>query len=76
MAKVLSPESIWADGRKYIGEYFDDKKNGYGEFIWVARQTEGATRENLSTEGLQHGRGAYIKDFIDPAIGMNQKYHR
>jgi len=24
----------WADGRKYVGEYIDDKKQGYGEFIW------------------------------------------
>ena len=24
----------WADGRKYTGEYIDDKKKGYGEFVW------------------------------------------
>lgn len=24
----------WGDGRKYIGEYENDKKNGYGEFYW------------------------------------------
>lgn len=25
---------IWPDGRKYDGEYKEDKKNGYGTFIW------------------------------------------
>lgn len=24
----------WVDGRKYEGEYLDDKKHGYGKFIW------------------------------------------
>ena len=25
----------WADGRRYKGEYKDDKKHGYGEYIWA-----------------------------------------
>ena len=25
---------IWPDGRKYDGEYKDDKKDGYGVFEW------------------------------------------
>lgn len=24
----------WLDGRKYVGEYFDDKKHGQGVFEW------------------------------------------
>jgi hypothetical protein len=24
----------WADGRKYEGEYRNDKKNGYGIYMW------------------------------------------
>ena len=24
----------WADGRKYVGEYNNDKKAGYGEYLW------------------------------------------
>jgi len=24
----------WSDGRKYDGEYKDDKKHGYGVFEW------------------------------------------
>jgi hypothetical protein len=25
---------IWPDGRKYEGEYKDDKKDGFGVFEW------------------------------------------
>lgn len=24
----------WADGKKYVGEYYEDKKEGYGELTW------------------------------------------
>jgi hypothetical protein len=24
----------WQDGRKYVGEYRDDKKHGYGSYSW------------------------------------------
>ena len=24
----------WKDGRKYVGEYENDKKNGYGKYYW------------------------------------------
>jgi hypothetical protein len=27
-------EFSWPDGRKYVGEYKMDKKNGYGIFEW------------------------------------------
>jgi MORN repeat len=35
-------EFVWPDGKKYVGivwlkplgEYLDDKKDGYGEFYW------------------------------------------
>ncbi len=26
---------IWNDGRRYEGEYKDDKKNGFGIYIWA-----------------------------------------
>lgn len=29
----------WPDGRKYIGEYIEDKKHGYGQFIWPDGRT-------------------------------------
>jgi hypothetical protein len=25
---------VWNDGRKYIGDYLDDKKHGLGIFDW------------------------------------------
>lgn len=25
---------LWADGRKYTGQYLDDKKHGEGTFEW------------------------------------------
>ena len=28
----------WADGRKYEGEYKNDKKHGYGVFTWFFLQ--------------------------------------
>jgi hypothetical protein len=32
----------WADGRKYEGEYIDDKKQGHGVFKWPdGRQYDG-----------------------------------
>ncbi len=27
-------EFTWTDGRRYLGEYLDDKKHGYGIFEW------------------------------------------
>lgn len=27
-------EFIWPDGRKYNGNYLEDKKHGFGEFEW------------------------------------------
>jgi hypothetical protein len=32
----------WSDGRKYDGNYVDDKKDGYGVFTWPdGRRYEG-----------------------------------
>lgn len=25
----------WKDGREYIGDYYEDKKHGYGIYKWV-----------------------------------------
>ena len=46
----------WADGRRYIGEYADDKKKGYGEFIWP----DGRCYRGEWLNGKQHGKGAYV----------------
>jgi hypothetical protein len=29
----------WPDGRKYEGEYSNDKKQGYGEYTWADGRT-------------------------------------
>jgi len=34
---------MWSDGRKYTGEYFEDKKHGPGVFEWAdGRKYEGS----------------------------------
>ena len=43
----------WKDGRKYIGDYKDDKKEGYGEFYWP----NGLVYKGQWQDGKQHGEG-------------------
>lgn len=45
----------WNDGRRYEGEYKDDKKNGYGIYLWADN------RKYLGNwnRGKQHGIGSY-----------------
>lgn len=45
----------WADGRKYEGEYVEDKKEGHGIFTWPdQRRYDGQWKD-----GKQHGKGTY-----------------
>lgn len=45
----------WPDGRKYEGDYVDDKKEGQGIFYWPdGRKYEGGWKN-----GKQHGKGYY-----------------
>jgi hypothetical protein len=38
----------WPDGKRYEGEYLDDKKHGYGVFSWEnGKQYEGIFLINL-----------------------------
>jgi hypothetical protein len=46
----------WPDGRKYKGEYYDDKKSGYGVFKWP----DGRKYKGAWLNGKQHGRGIYF----------------
>ena len=48
----------WPDGRKYEGEYKNDKKEGYGIFYWP----DGRIFKGNWYEGKQHGEG----EFFDP----------
>lgn len=46
----------WPDSKKYIGDYFDDKKEGYGEFFWP----DGKQYKGQWKNGHQHGEGILI----------------
>ena len=45
----------WQDGRKYEGEYKDDKKHGFGIYIW----SDGRVYRGNWYKGKQHGLGIY-----------------
>mmetsp|Transcript_33698 Transcript_33698/g.53863 ORF Transcript_33698/g.53863 Transcript_33698/m.53863 type:complete len:120 (+) Transcript_33698:523-882(+) len=45
----------WADGRRYRGQYVEDRKEGYGVYKWP----DGTKYEGYFSQGRQHGRGKY-----------------
>lgn len=45
----------WQDGRKYEGEYKDDKKHGFGIYVW----SDGRIYRGNWSRGKQHGLGIY-----------------
>ena len=45
----------WEDGRKYEGQYVDDKKEGRGKFTWP----DGRIYDGEWKDGRQHGTGTY-----------------
>jgi len=51
---------VWPDGRKYEGEYANDKKEGYGIFTFK----DGRVYEGEWFDGKQHGKGTYKKNNI------------
>ena len=46
----------WPDGRKYIGEYKNDKKEGHGVFTW----NDGRIYDGNWKNGKQHGEGKFF----------------
>lgn len=48
-------EHHWSDGRKYVGQYILDKKEGYGEFDWP----DGRKYKGYWKDGKQDGIGIY-----------------
>ena len=46
----------WKDGRKYEGDYVQDKKEGQGTFTWP----NGKVYEGGWMDGKQHGDGKLI----------------
>ena len=47
---------VWNDGRKYEGQYKDDKKHGFGIYSWA----DGRCYEGYWWKGKQHGLGTYF----------------
>ena len=47
---------MWADGRKYNGQYKEDKKHGYGVFEWP----DGRKYKGEWDNGKQHGKGVFV----------------
>jgi hypothetical protein len=47
---------IWNDGRKYEGQYKDDKKHGFGVYTWADKRCY----EGYWYKGKQHGLGRYL----------------
>lgn len=48
----------WSDGRRYEGEYNNDKKEGYGIYTWA----DGRRYQGYWLNGKQHGKGKYISN--------------
>ena len=55
----------WPDGRKYNGEYKDDKKDGTGIFEW----SDGRKYKGNWKNGKQHGEG----EFYNSSTGVWKK---
>ena len=48
---------MWSDGRKYEGDYVDDKKHGFGTYVWA----DGRSYTGGWLDGKQHGEGTYCQ---------------
>jgi len=62
----------WQDGRRYEGEYVDDKKHGYGIYTWA----DGRKYEGYWAYGKQHGKGKYLLPDGSIKIGLWQNGKR
>ena len=56
----------WQDGRRYEGQYKDDKKHGFGIYTWAdLREYQG-----MWFRGKQHGLGVYFVPGSDHKYGL------
>lgn len=56
----------WKDGRRYEGEYLNDKKHGFGKYIWA----DGRQYIGNWYLGKQHGEGRYVLPNGQERIGI------
>lgn len=56
----------WSDGRKYEGEYKDDKKHGFGRYTWADERRY----EGWWYRGKQHGLGFYYVKGTELRAGL------
>lgn len=52
------PRMVFANGDEYIGDYFNDKRQGKGKYIWA----NGAVYEGDFSGGVPHGIGTYLQN--------------
>jgi len=56
----------YSGGEKYIGEWFNDQKNGQGKYIWP----DGENYVGQFKDGLYHGQGTYTYVNGDKYVGQ------
>lgn len=61
----------WKDGRKYVGSYQNDKKNGFGKYYW----NDGRIFEGEWRNGKRNGKGRilYPNGSVKTGIWENDK---
>ena len=52
-------EFLWPDGKKYCGNYLNDKKDGFGAYLWKLNPLDAYF--GFWENGLQHGIGIKMK---------------
>ena len=55
----------WQDGRRYEGEYVNDKKHGKGKYVWA----NGKVYDGMWEDGKQHGVG----EFYNPGTNETKR---
>lgn len=62
---------------EYKGEYKDNKRHGYGTYIWKDEKSKGQKYEGYFVKNLMHGKGTMTFSNGDKYVGefKNDKYH-
>ena len=62
----------WSDGRKYDGEYLDDKKHGVGVFTWP----DGKKYDGGWKDSKQHGQATFTNSKGQSKMGIWENGNR